>query len=1428
MPRFGKNVLSQFLRTQCDKQLLLSLFNPTELNNLHWPVPLTARPSIQILRDVGIAWEQAKMRDLESAFVPGVPLENHIGVYGYMYVNKVNWQFENVDLITALSLNASTPMFVLQPSFDHPDLKNTFLQNIGVGQSLASQIPAFTAFRPDIILIRDAEINDFEVLSDGEVHEILPGDPRRALLISDIKHAGEANSSYSSEVTLYAVLLSNWLQLAHLESEYYVSTKVSLWTRAVEISSLASLANSNPYASLNEKVLAFFEDLEQVDYRIFFQSIEHFFKTDLERVLSMNNWNELDWHVGSKCSSCDFLGYERWLNTADRARVGANRSHYCLTAAFDSNHLSRVATITRGGRLTLSSSGVLDVQSVVNLASSAPIFDQHNGLKADRNHLPHRAAALINGGITIAPNTTTIDFPRWVDLEIFISVNFDSGTGLLTSIGSEARFRQRTPPGQQSTVSRNWPATAQTLLTATLGEERTTVISFLSRLAEIFTYVHDTNTQRGGPQAASTRIQLYFWDRRQFEELTKAIGRHLNVIVQPTNSRILRGLVWLFPPEQTLQNDEITKSNPITFLKNVIQANLRLPVAHALSIFNVEEAYRNLQYPPQAPGSFYLDPFSDMIPRERIYEIWSGEPLIQLGNTQTTRSQCIAQYSNTVERQVKAIRNIVWKFRSDMANQISHIAPSLHIGIPFNFQNMSEDGRLWYGWAKLEEAVNEIELEHVWSAEPEQLEASYDILRFSNLISANGNNLIFNVRPSSQDCKFRDGEEFLALQDETRPGFLDLKVKDLVSANILNQLSYEDRNRRMHDIFKGSLISFDRNLLRAHVRLTTFGNSGVLRQLLTSNNLVNFSTATSLVKGKGISFSDRVQQCLLSIGRPPIANPATAAYHAMGHRPGTNLPQNDAISPAARILWDAQNLSNQPTHIAANIIQHAISAIMNTGWPINHSQSNTIDHCLTHNLSLVWGPPGTGKTTTAAALIAARIIIAQEMGQNLRLLITGPTYPAWEKLFNDTLTLLEQLHVSDINCYRVYSSYHPVHAPLSSTSLNVTDAISNSQDPNFNTLVHDLDSQAGITLVGTVAHQCYRISNVSKGVAQYGYFDFTVIDESSQLDISKALFPLCLMAPDSDVVLFGDHLQMPPVVKTQPPLGAEWLVGSIQTYLLRRHNCPLQPLLTNYRSAHPFIEFGHNIGYPNSLSAHSPNLMLHRIDNSANQPLYWNNGIPWFPELSEIITPDHNLTSITYQDGRAGQANTFEADLVCTIVQQLFLTCSSSLDNELDQNGNPTPVNHCPYDPATFWNQGIGIVTPHRAQRAMIVRRLRQIFPTHSQAIIDAAVDTVERFQGGQRDTIIISFGVGDPDLIANEEEFLLQLERTNVAISRARAKCILVISDNLAYHLPSDRKTLATSKAVKSYVSDFCRQTHRITIPTVTGPNRPIVLRWH
>jgi hypothetical protein len=118
-----------------------------------------------------------------------------------------------------------------------------------------------------------------------------------------------------------------------------------------------------------------------------------------------------------------------------------------------------------------------------------------------------------------------------------------------------------------------------------------------------------------------------------------------------------------------------------------------------------------------------------------------------------------------------------------------------------------------------------------------------------------------------------------------------------------------------------------------------------------------------------------------------------------------------------------------------------------------------------------------------------------------------------------------------------------------------------------------------------------------------------------------------------------------------------------------------------------------------------------------------------------------------------------------------------------------------------------------------------QIAPTH-EATLDRVERPIGKFQGGERHVIIISFAVGDPDVIAGEEAFLMQLERTNVAISRAMAKCIVIMPTSLAGHIPEDQKALKTAHVLKGYVDEFC---NRSTVITIVDANvtRKGQLRW-
>src|SRR5262249_18043163 len=78
----------------------------------------------------------------------------------------------------------------------------------------------------------------------------------------------------------------------------------------------------------------------------------------------------------------------------------------------------------------------------------------------------------------------------------------------------------------------------------------------------------------------------------------------------------------------------------------------------------------------------------------------------------------------------------------------------------------------------------------------------------------------------------------------------------------------------------------------------------------------------------------------------------------------------------------------------------------------------------------------------------------------------------------------------------------------------------------------------------------------------------------------------------------------------------------------------------------------------------------------------------------------------------------------------------------------------------------VAVVTPHRAQRSVLSGRLTAYLQAGGAVDI---VDTVERLQGGERPVVVVSATASDPSAISHSAEFLLDLNRSNVAFSRAQ-----------------------------------------------------------
>jgi DNA replication ATP-dependent helicase Dna2 len=118
----------------------------------------------------------------------------------------------------------------------------------------------------------------------------------------------------------------------------------------------------------------------------------------------------------------------------------------------------------------------------------------------------------------------------------------------------------------------------------------------------------------------------------------------------------------------------------------------------------------------------------------------------------------------------------------------------------------------------------------------------------------------------------------------------------------------------------------------------------------------------------------------------------------------------------------------------------------------------------------------------------------------------------------------------------------------------------------------------------------------------------------------------------------------------------------------------------------------------------------------------------------------------------------------------------------------------------------IGIIAPYRAQVANLRRHLfadddesgwRALSPTTR-----LSVDTVDRFQGGERSIIIISFATSvTPPAGSQLRDHLTDAHRLNVALTRAQRKLILIGNATALAELPVFRELLSYCRREAGFI---------------------------
>lgn len=1391
--RFSKSTLSMYLRTKCDRELYLSLHEPTVLEANGMPVPLQARPGIGVLQTAGRDFEDERNDQLIQAFGSLVLYQPDKGG-----ANKP----VKAPLASLLGKVSALPAIILQGKFDPSAFQNDVLANMGLQPGQVAQVPPIAGLIPDIIVVRKASVDDEEVGPDGCRKQVdSTAETRRALSVIDVKHTSEANPSYSAEVALYAIFLANWIVDQGLQNDYFVTTRSYLWTRFKQgQSELDALMSGSTSAVTPDRYLAaLIADSEDANLRFYLPAVLHFFREDLLRVIaagdaSASGWGTLEWHVDGRCSACDWLGHEKWANSKDKARIAAQPSHYCYPAARLTGHLSQIAGMTRGARKTLQINSIHDTAGAAVTPSAHPAFQQHSHLKKERSRIPSRANALISSTTTVDNSAVLASLAPAPQLHVAIAVNFDPSAGMLTGMSITGRVTAYIS-GQSP---RQFAAKCFVVDQKSLADEWVALEGLLSTLSDMVDQAEVFVRTAGRTPLTA---QIAFWEQRQFEELCAAMGRHLPKVLSLTN-RKTKALAWLFPADELIEKPDGAVSPCVVFIDEIVRRVVFAPTPHVITLFDTVEAYYSGPGPVRLGDAFYREFLTNGIPRERIYEIWSNVTTIKRGSVTVPRNTVIQEFGNALEKQCRALNSIVERLRTDFRGQLKANAPKLTLSIPQGARDVAFDSKLWIWWEELQYHTRKLESHQRLALDAEALEASYEAVRLTNgKPTGVPNEYAFDVLPGSTEAKLDDNEGYLALGKEGHPGLPLQRGRDLIPGGAPVYPGQNDTLLApLWSALSVTLVSFDRGAQVAVLKLTNRRDPAFVPYLL-ANSTTDLLNDIFITKGQSsFKWYETVKQILTSVGNPSIAMADSNAATAMGAR--TPRPGSDPVTPLARVLWEADTLHT--ASVVAATQASSVAAYAKAKHNLNKSQTDAVAQAAERGLTIIWGPPGTGKTQTLVGCIHALVHDAVQQGQPLKLLVAGPTYKAVEEVIGRVVEALD----NDTSCpAEVFVGYSSSQTPkmfsASKSHLLVESFNLNQGNQETQDCLASLAKADVVTIVATATMQAYKFAEWAYGRHVAPIFDVVIVDESSQVQVTQAISPLAILKDDARLIIAGDHLQMPPIMALEPPKGAEYLVGSIQEYLLERPfgskivPCPLEE---NYRSAEDIVAYARTIGYRSTLKASNAATALNLLAAVPTPASGFPGTFPWSSLWPDILDPQKKVLTLLHDDDLSSQSNSFEAKIVAALTWCLRQTVSG----ELDGRGAAT---HATPTPDQFWGQCVGIVTPHRAQRALVVRELRSVFPSDPPNLIDSAVDTVEKFQGGQRHTIIVTFGVGDSDVIMGEEAFLMQLERTNVAISRAMAKCLVVMPMTLAGHVPQDKRALETAHAIKDYVDEFCNK---------------------
>jgi len=418
---------------------------------------------------------------------------------------------------------------------------------------------------------------------------------------------------------------------------------------------------------------------------------------------------------------------------------------------------------------------------------------------------------------------------------------------------------------------------------------------------------------------------------------------------------------------------------------------------------------------------------------------------------------------------------------------------------------------------------------------------------------------------------------------------------------------------------------------------------------------------------------------------------------------------------------------------------------------LTDEQSQVLNQAISaQDYYLLWGPPGTGKTS-----VMIRSFVDYYYKQtNLNIILLAYTNRAVDEICEAVDEVL------DGNYIRIGSRYSTQEKFKKKLLSQTIDAVKSRRD---------LQKMLSGNRVFVSTISSFQGRTDLTGIAN---FDLVIIDEASQL-----LEPMLVgfLSKFKKFILIGDHKQLPAVVgqdeaKTMvdsKALLANTNIRNMSTSLFERMYMQSQEkgwdwtyggLSHQGRMHEDILKFVSPHFYEGKLK------VMSGIERLVSTPKL-NSDI----ELQSILINSRVLFIDTpIDEALIKKTNKVEAKITAKLIQ-IWKHIYKKNNMEMDRNS-------------------LGVITPFRSQIAMIGEEL------DNETLEYVTLDTIERYQGGSRNQIIISLAVSQAQLldsISNESAEGID-RKLNVALTRAKENIVILGAKEILTRKPIYKSLIA------------------------------------